>query len=68
MRIAPRSEAIIGSLIAAGGMAYAVHIITRDFAGWSAVTLPGGGPIEVVSLGSIIWLHGKWRSMTRVRD
>jgi len=68
MIIAPRSEAIIGSLIAAGGMAYAVHIITRDFAGWSAVKLPVGGPMEIVALGTVIWLHGKWRSMTRVRD
>lgn len=68
MKIAPRSEAIIGSLIAAGGMIYAVHVITKNFTGWSSVTLPSGGPMEIVALGTVIWLHGKWRSMTRVRD
>lgn len=68
MRIAPRSEAIIGSLIASGGMIYAVHAITKNFTSWSEVSLPRGGPMEIVALGVVIWLHGKWRSLTRVRD
>jgi hypothetical protein len=68
MRIAARSEAIIGSLIAAGGMVLAVHVITKNFTSWSEVTLPNGGPTEIVALGVVIWLHGKWRSLTRVRD
>ncbi len=68
MKIAPRSEAMIGGLIASGGMIYAVHAITKNFTSWSAVTLPNGGPMEIVALGVVIWLHGKWRSATRVRD
>jgi hypothetical protein len=68
MRIAARSEALIGSLIATGGMIYAIHIITKNFTSWSEITLPRGGPIEIVALGAVLWLHGKWRSSTRVRD
>ena len=68
MRVGARSEAVIGSLIAAGGMAYAVHIITKNFTTWSEVRLPWGGPMEIVALGTVIWLHGKWRSVIRVRD
>jgi hypothetical protein len=68
MRIAARSESILGSLIASGGMIYAIHIITKNFTTWSAITLPSGGPIEIVALGVVVWLHGKWRSMIRVRD
>jgi hypothetical protein len=59
---------MIGSLIAGGGMIYAIHEITKNFTSWSAITLPRGGPAEVVALGVVIWLHGKWRSATRVRD
>jgi hypothetical protein len=68
MRIAPRSEAMIGGLIAGGGMIYAVHIITKNFTSWSNIRLPWGGPAEIVALGVVLWLHGKWRSSTRVRD
>jgi hypothetical protein len=68
MRITPRSETMIGGLIAGGGMAYAAYVITRNFTSLSAITLPRGGPAEIVALGVVIWLHGKWRSATRVRD
>jgi hypothetical protein len=68
MRIAPRSEAMIGGLIAGGGMIYAAYVITKNFTSLSNVTLPPGGPMEIVALGVVIWLHGKWRSSTRVRD
>jgi len=68
MRIAPRSEAILGSLIASGAMIYAVHLITKNYTSLSAIELPRGGPIEICALGVLIWLHGKWRSATRVRD
>ena len=68
MRIAPRTESFIGSLIAAGAMVYAVHLITKDYTSLAAITLPRGGPMEICALGVVIWLHGKWRSATRVRD
>ena len=68
MKIAARSEALIGGVIAGGGMIYAVHALNKNFNSWSAVTLPSGGPMEIVALGVVIWLHGKWRSATRVRD
>ena len=47
MRIAPRTESFIGSLIAAGAMVYAVHLITKDYTSLAAITLPRGGPMEI---------------------
>lgn len=51
----------VASLIAAGGMIWAVYAFTVDYADlWRFQILPPG-PIEVCGLGVLAWLHAKWR-------
>jgi hypothetical protein len=63
-----------GSLIAGGGVVWAVYVATL---GTPAVAdaLPAAsgkiiitpGPIEVCGAGILLWLLGKWRSTTVLR-
>ncbi len=58
----------IGSLVAAGGLIWAVKLATDNFTGidsFSFVRLPAG-PLEVCALGILIWLHAKWRRSIRI--
>ena len=67
--MSPRTEANLGSILAAGGVAWAVYYgtyVAHDIAqGFTAVYLKSG-PLEVCAIGILIWLHAKWRSATRV--
>jgi len=67
--MSPRNEANLGSILAAGGVGWAVYhgtYVAHDIAqGFTAVYLKSG-PLEVCAIGILIWLHAKWRSATRV--
>ncbi len=56
-------EVRIGSLVAAGGLIWAVKVATSNFTGadaFSFARLPRG-PLEICAIGILIWLHAKWR-------
>ena len=63
--MSPHLEAQFGSVIAAGGIIWAVAIASKQM-GAEGLVLPAG-PLEVCGVGILIWLHAKWRgSMKRV--
>jgi hypothetical protein len=56
-----RAEERLASLIAAGGAIWTVHLTTIDVNNlWQVPPLPQG-PLEVIALGVLMWLHAKWR-------
>jgi len=65
----PRTEANLGSIVASAGIAWAVYhgtYVAHDIVqGFTAVYLKSG-PLEVTAIGILVWIHGKWRSATRV--
>lgn len=59
----------LGSLIAGGGITWAVYTATRDVeinSSFLETTLRSvfmqSGPLEVCGAGILIWLLGKWRA------
>ena len=63
----PHDEVRIGSLVAAGGLVWAVKVATSNFTGMDAFSfsrLPAG-PLEICALGILIWLHAQWRKSIR---
>lgn len=57
----------VGSLMAGGGVAYAVYVGTKDMplnqiweGGFRQILLQRG-PMEVCAIGILLWLAGKWR-------
>lgn len=54
-------EARVGSLIAAGGVIWAVHAGTLHYAGLANVHAPAD-PLLICCIGIVLWLHAKWRS------
>lgn len=59
-------EERVGSLVAAGGIIWAVRVATQNMSTlWNfSVTQPG--PLEVCALGILVWLHAKWRRSLKV--
>jgi hypothetical protein len=56
-----RGEERVASLIAAGGVIWAVYVATVDYSSlWRLHVMPPG-PVEVCGLGILAWLHAKWR-------
>jgi hypothetical protein len=59
----------IGSLVAGGGIIWAVYSATQDVeispqfleAAWKNVFLQSG-PLEICGIGILVWLLGKWRA------
>ena len=60
------TEARIASLLAAGGVIWAVNIATTNFTTLPAIVFPPG-PLETCAIGILIWLHAKWRGSVGVR-
>lgn len=64
----------IGSIMASGGVIWAVYVATSN-ADVGAGALSAGlqrvfnqrGPMEICGLGVLLWLIGKWRSYVEVR-
>lgn len=63
----------VGSVIAGGGIAWAVYTATRDVQmdpTFLETTLRNvfmqSGPLEVCGIGILIWLLGKWRASVSV--
>lgn len=58
----------LGSLVAGGGIVWAVYIATQDpetaidfgISGLRTIFLRSG-PMEVCAIGILMWLAGKWR-------
>ncbi len=62
--LSSRAEVRLGSLVAAGGIIWAVYVATVDYNSlWRMQILPPG-PIEVCAIGILAWLHAKWRRST----
>jgi hypothetical protein len=56
-----RGEESLASLIAAAGGIWAVYVATVDYNSLWRVQIMPPGPIEVVAVGILAWLHAKWR-------
>jgi hypothetical protein len=54
------SEERLGSLVAAGGIIWAVQASVSHLRELSTLILPQG-PLEVCAVGILIWIHAKWR-------
>jgi hypothetical protein len=61
-----RIEQRLGSLIAVVGLIWAVQVATRDFAAFTRIDLYSPGPLEILGLGFLIWLHAKWRRSVKL--
>jgi len=61
-----RLEERLGSLVAAGGTAWLVYVATQDFNHMWQMRIMPPGPLEVGSLGVLLWLHAKWRRSIKV--
>jgi hypothetical protein len=61
--MSPHLQAQFGSVIAAGGIVWAVAIASTQL-GTGGLVLPSG-PLEVCGVGILIWLHAKWRGSVR---
>ena len=60
-----RAEQRIGTLIAGCGVIWTAHVAMVDYASlWQLRLLPPG-PVEVCTIGFLIWLHAKWRRAKR---
>ncbi len=59
------SEERIGSLVAAGGVIWAVKIASAAFYQMPAASFPVA-PLEVCSAGIAVWLHAKWRRSVKL--
>jgi hypothetical protein len=58
-------EEQFASLVAGGGVVWAVDAITRSPLPALAVVLTPG-PLETCSAGILVWLHAKWRRSLKV--
>jgi len=56
-----QTEERLGSLIAAGGLIWAVRVATQDLASIWQLTVAPPGPLEICGVGVLVWLHAKWR-------
>lgn len=56
-----RGQESLGSLLAASGTAWLVYVATTDFNHMWQMPIMPPGPIEVCSVGILLWLHAKWR-------
>ncbi len=62
-----RWEERCASLVAAGGMIWAVYVATQDYANLLRLQIAPPGPIEICALGILAWLHAKYRRSSRPR-
>jgi len=60
-----RTEERWASLLAAGGIIWAVYVATTDYDSLWRMQIMPPGPVEVCALGILGWLHAKWRRATR---
>lgn len=56
-----RTEERVASLIAAGGVIWAVYVATTDMNNLWRMQIMPPGPTEVCCLGILAWIHAKWR-------
>ena len=61
-----RWEERLAGLIAGLGLAWAVHLVTRDFSGWQNMAVPTQ-PAELMGIALLVWLHARWRRSVKVR-
>ncbi|HEX6880168.1 MAG TPA: hypothetical protein VF135_07380 [Terriglobales bacterium] len=59
-------EARLGSLIAAGGVIWAVHKGTLHYEGLAKLHVPAD-PLLVCCIGIVLWLHAKWRGTVHIK-
>jgi len=60
------TEERLGVLIAAVGIVWSVRTATQDLSSLTQFGLLNPGPLEICAIGILIWLHAKWRRLTRV--
>lgn len=56
-----RGEERFGSLVAAAGTLWTVYVVTVDYNSLWTLRIMPPGPVEIVALGVLVWLHAKWR-------
>ena len=61
-----RTEERLASLIAAGGVVWAVYVATTDLNNLLRLQIMPPGPVEVCCLGILAWIHAKWRRSMKV--
>ncbi len=61
-----RTEERLSSLIAAGGVVWAVYVATTDLNNLLRMQIMPPGPVEVCCLGILAWIHAKWRRSMKV--
>ena len=61
-----RMEERLASLVAAGGIIWAVYVATTDINNLLRMQIMPPGPVEVCSLGILAWIHAKWRRSMKV--
>jgi len=61
-----RTEERVASLVAAGGVIWAVYIATTDLPNLWRMQIMPPGPVEVCCLGILAWIHAKWRRSMKV--
>ncbi len=62
----PATESRIGLIIFGAGLAWATQVQTIQISNIFRLLLTPG-PLELSAMGSLIWLHGKWRRSVRIR-
>ncbi len=65
--MSPTWQERIGSLIAAFGTAWGVKVATDGLSSLSNLILPIGGPLEMTSLGILLWIYAKYRRSVVLR-
>jgi len=59
-------EERIGSMVAGGGIVWAVAAASDRLRGFEGI-LSSSGPMEICALGILVWLHAKWRRSTTIK-
>ena len=60
------TEERFGVLVATGGIIWAVKTATQAPASLAQFSLLTPGPLEICAIGILVWLHAKWRRLTKV--
>jgi hypothetical protein len=62
-----RTQERVASLVAAGGIIWAVRVVTEDFTVAKLMHPLSLGPLEMCAAGVIFWLIAKWRRAVRLK-
>jgi len=61
------TEVWVAALIAAASMIWTAQAVTDNFAGLARIGLLPTGPAEICAIGTLVWIHAKWRRLMSTR-